>query len=126
MNVLGVWDGHDSGAVLLTGGRLVAAVNEERLTRRKLEYRFPVASIRACLKLAGVAAHDVHMVAGCTLEVSKALGRLMPASRERFYLERRRQAEPGAWGGLLHAAQYRARESGPTWWSRWIIERGFH
>ena len=39
--ILGVWDGHDSGAALLVEGRLVAAVNEERLTRRKLEIRFP-------------------------------------------------------------------------------------
>ena len=37
MNVLGIWDGHDSGAALLQDGRLRFAVNEERLSRRKLE-----------------------------------------------------------------------------------------
>ena len=51
MNVLGVWDGHDSGAVLLQDGRLQFAVNEERLTRRKLEIRFPTRSIEACLAI---------------------------------------------------------------------------
>ncbi|HEX6462813.1 MAG TPA: carbamoyltransferase C-terminal domain-containing protein, partial [Vicinamibacterales bacterium] len=58
-------------------------------------------------------------------EVSKAMGRLMPESREQFYLTRRRRARPGAWSTLLHGAQYRAREWGPTWWSRAINRRGF-
>lgn len=38
MNILGIWDGHDAGAALLVDGRLVAAANEERFTRRKLDY----------------------------------------------------------------------------------------
>ena len=45
--ILGVWDGHDSGAALVRGNRVIAAVNEERLTRRKLEIRFPGQSVRA-------------------------------------------------------------------------------
>lgn len=125
MNILGIWDGHDAGAALLIDGQLVAAVNEERFTRRKLEYVFPAASIRACVELGGITTGAVDEVAGCTLEVSKALGRLMPASRERFYLSRRRKRRPGRWTSLLRTAQYRARECGPTWWSRWINRRGF-
>jgi len=125
MNILGVWDGHDAGAALLVEGRLVAAANEERFTRRKLEYAFPVASIRACLSIAGIGPAEVEEVAGCTLEVSKALGRLMPTSRERFYLARRRQTQPSLWATLMHSAQFRAREWGPTWWSRLINQRGF-
>jgi carbamoyltransferase len=39
--ILGVWDGHDSGAAIICGDKIVAAINEERLTRRKLEIRFP-------------------------------------------------------------------------------------
>ena len=54
VNVLGIWDGHDSGAALLQEGRLRFAVNEERLTRRKLEVRFPDRSIEACLAYAGL------------------------------------------------------------------------
>ncbi len=54
VNVLGIWDGHDSGAALLQDGRLRFAVNEERLTRRKLEVRFPTRSIEACLAYAGL------------------------------------------------------------------------
>lgn len=124
MNILGVWDGHDAGAALLVDGRLAAAVNEERFTRRKLDYVFPAASIEACLAIARLSPTDVDEVANCTLEVSKALGRLMPASRERFYQVRRRNARPGPWATLLQTAQYRVREWGPTWWSRVINRRG--
>ena len=46
---LGIWDGHDAGAALVEGDRIVFAVNEERLSRRKLEVGFPFRSIRACL-----------------------------------------------------------------------------
>ena len=58
MVILGIWDGHDSGAAVLVDGRLAAAINEERLTRRKLEIAFPAASIRACLDAAGIAPGD--------------------------------------------------------------------
>ena len=125
MNILGNWDGHDAGAALLMDGRLEIAANEERFTRRKLEYVFPLRSIEACLEIGGMTPADVHEVAGCTLEVSKALGRLMPGSRERFYLSRRRKRRPGWSTALLQSAQYRARETGPTWWSRWMNRRGF-
>ena len=46
MNVIGIWDGHDAGAALLQGGRVIFAINEERLTRRKLEISFPDRSIK--------------------------------------------------------------------------------
>ena len=49
MITLGIWDGHDSGAAVFVDGRLAVAINEERLTRRKLEISFPRLSIRACL-----------------------------------------------------------------------------
>ena len=45
--------GHDSSAALVVDGQLVAAVQEERLSRVKLDGRFPAAAIRACLERAG-------------------------------------------------------------------------
>ena len=66
MNLLGIWDGHDSGAALLQEGRVQFAVNEERLTRRKLEVCFPARSIAACLAHARLAPSDVHVVAAST------------------------------------------------------------
>jgi carbamoyltransferase len=95
MVILGIWDGHDAGAACLVDGRVVAAVNEERLTRRKLEVGFPVQSMAACLDQAGVRASDVAIVAASTTDPAKAAERLMPWSRERYYRVRRRQVPPG-------------------------------
>ena len=41
---------HDSAAVLLSGGEIVAAVQEERFSRKKHDSSFPVNSIKYCLK----------------------------------------------------------------------------
>lgn len=114
MNVLGVWDGHDSGAALVVDGRVVAAVNEERLSRRKLEVRFPTAAIAACLELGRLAPADVDVVAGCTTDVAKALARLLPSTKEDYYRLRRRQAVPGPLAALRKRAKYWLTEWGPN------------
>ena len=44
--VLGIRDGHDSGAAIIMKGRIIAAVNEERLTRVKMDGSFPVNAMR--------------------------------------------------------------------------------
>ena len=54
---------HDSAAALLGDGRILAAVQEERLSRRKNDARFPERSIRSCLDQAGIAAVDLEAVA---------------------------------------------------------------
>jgi carbamoyltransferase len=62
--VLGVVDGlHDAGAALVADGRLVAAANEERFTRKKLQGGMPTQSVRAVLETAGCDARDVDVVA---------------------------------------------------------------
>ena len=78
MNVLGIWDGHDSGAALLQDGLLRFAVNEERLTRRKLEVRFPTRSIEACLAYAALEPRQIDVVAASTADPAKAIGRWWP------------------------------------------------
>jgi carbamoyltransferase len=45
---------HDSAAALIRDGDVVAAVQEERFTRKKGEARFPIQSIRYCLDEAGI------------------------------------------------------------------------
>jgi carbamoyltransferase len=45
---------HDSAAALVEDGRIVAAAQEERFTRRKHDARFPVQAVRYCLQEAGV------------------------------------------------------------------------
>jgi carbamoyltransferase len=62
--VLGIVDGlHDAGAAVVVDGRLVAAANEERFTRRKLQGGFPSRSLAAVLRVAGIDARDVDAVA---------------------------------------------------------------
>jgi carbamoyltransferase len=106
MRILGVWDGHDSGAVLLDDGRLMAAVNEERLSRRKLEITFPARSIHSCLQLSGHPARPVDLVAYSTTDPAKTLARWFPATSEAYYAVRRRKVPPGVLAGVKKRAKY--------------------
>src|SRR4029453_18036498 len=108
--ILGIWDGHDSGAALLINGRLAAAANEERFTRRKLEVCFPRESIASCLRIAGLDPHDVDVVAASTDDVAKTLGRWFPSTKERYYQVRRRKARPGQLAVLTQRAKYAITE----------------
>jgi carbamoyltransferase len=51
MLILGIHDGHNSGATLLKNGIIVASVSEERLTRVKNEIGYPRLSIEEVLRL---------------------------------------------------------------------------
>jgi carbamoyltransferase len=53
---------HDSAAALLVDGRIVAAVEEERFTRKKHDARFPRQAIEFCLATAGITADRVDHV----------------------------------------------------------------
>ncbi len=54
---------HDSAAVLLEGGDISAAAQEERFTRKKHDQRFPHQAIDYCLREAGIGLADVDFVA---------------------------------------------------------------
>jgi carbamoyltransferase len=54
---------HDSAAALVVDGRVVAAAQEERFTRKKHDSRFPHHAIRACLESGGVKPGQVDLVA---------------------------------------------------------------
>jgi carbamoyltransferase len=54
---------HDSAAALLVDGRIVAAAQEERFTRRKHDHRFPTQAIAWCLREAGLSPGDLDYVA---------------------------------------------------------------
>ncbi len=54
---------HDAAAALIADGRIVAAAQEERFTRRKHDPGFPHNAIAYCLAEAGIAARDVDLVA---------------------------------------------------------------
>jgi carbamoyltransferase len=54
---------HDSAAALLRDGRVVAAAQEERFTRKKHDSGFPHEAIRACLQAGATAPGEIDLVA---------------------------------------------------------------
>jgi carbamoyltransferase len=55
VNILGISAYyHDSAACLIQDGKIVAAAQEERFTRKKHDYRFPVNAVDFCIESAGI------------------------------------------------------------------------
>lgn len=54
---------HDSAAALVIDGRIVAAAQEERFTRKKHDPSFPACAIAYCLEQAGLRTEDLDYVA---------------------------------------------------------------
>ena len=63
MNILGVSNAWDSGAALLVDGLVVAAANEERFSRIKLERCFPIRSIEYVLEHGELSVQDLDQIA---------------------------------------------------------------
>jgi carbamoyltransferase len=64
MNILGIGGVlRDAAAALINDGAIAAAVEEIKLTRRSEPGRLPETSIAACLKIAGLSADQVDVVA---------------------------------------------------------------
>jgi carbamoyltransferase len=55
--------GHDSAAALVVDGECVAAVAEERISRRKHTGDFPLGAVEACLAIAGLDIESVDEIA---------------------------------------------------------------
>jgi len=53
---------HDSAACLVEDGRIVAAAQEERFTRKKHDANFPARAVAYCLREAGITAKDLDLV----------------------------------------------------------------
>ncbi len=53
---------HDSAACLVADGRIVAAAQEERFTRKKHDFNFPSRAVEYCLKEGGIAAAELDHV----------------------------------------------------------------
>ncbi len=54
---------HDSAACILKDGKIIAAAQEERFTRKKHDQNFPTNAIKYCLEEAGITAIDLEIVA---------------------------------------------------------------
>ena len=53
---------HDSAAALVVDGRIVAAAQEERFTRKKHDSNFPARAVESCLEIAGLKPADLDWV----------------------------------------------------------------
>jgi len=63
VNILGISAYyHDAAAAILVNGKLIAAAQEERFSRKKHDARFPVHAIRYCLEEAGLELSMVDQV----------------------------------------------------------------
>ena len=63
MNILGISAYyHDSAAALIRSGKIIAAAQEERFSRKKHDARFPVHAIRSCLEIGQVSLADLDYV----------------------------------------------------------------
>lgn len=53
---------HDSAAALIKDGEIIAAAQEERFTRKKHDYRFPINAINFCLNYAKIKGSDLDYI----------------------------------------------------------------
>jgi carbamoyltransferase len=54
---------HDSAACIIKDGKIIAAAQEERFTRKKHDFRFPSNAIEYCLQEAGISADQIQHLA---------------------------------------------------------------
>ncbi|MBN1302427.1 MAG: carbamoyltransferase [Melioribacteraceae bacterium] len=64
MNILGISAFyHDSAACLVQDGKIIAAAQEERFTRKKHDHNFPKHSAEFCMEYAGITINEIDYVA---------------------------------------------------------------
>ena len=115
MYILGIWDGHDSGAAIIKDNEILVAINEERLTRRKLEIKFPYKSIEACLDYLDIKHSDISEIAISTSDPAKTLARIVPSTKEEYYLIRRRKKDLTFLNFQKKKFKYKLTELKPNW-----------
>lgn len=66
MNILGINFGHGPAAALVIDGKVIAAIEEEKLIRKKGHIGFPLLATNYVLKMGTIGLKDIHYVAiGC-------------------------------------------------------------
>src|ERR1035438_6368936 len=53
---------HDSAAVIVEDGKIIAAAQEERFTRKKHDENFPSNAIKFCLQYGGVSLNELDAI----------------------------------------------------------------
>ncbi len=82
--ILGIHEGHTASACILKNGKIVSAVEEERLTRIKNQLGFPRQAILRCLDIANISVEEVDFVA-CSNELM-SVGAGTREERKKEYL----------------------------------------
>lgn len=67
ITVLGIHDGHNAGASIVKEGKVLAAINEERLNNIKNYSGAPVRSINKVLEISGVTPSEINLIAVASL-----------------------------------------------------------
>jgi carbamoyltransferase len=62
MNILGITCTHDASACVLADGAILANAAEERFSRVKHDWGFPIAAIKSCLVQSGLSGSDIDVV----------------------------------------------------------------
>jgi len=86
MIILGIHEGHDAGAAILKDGKILAAINEERLIREKLFTGIPKLAIKKVIQLAKITPDQIDRVAiAGTLGVMASLGWTNISFKKKLY-----------------------------------------
>jgi carbamoyltransferase len=92
MIILGIWGysadsagpTHESGACILADGKLLAAVTEERLSRKKNDGSYPFAAIREVLRISGASEKDLDLVSLAGLSPFKRSAKMLRTQWDLF------------------------------------------
>lgn len=87
MRILGIQASHhagDTGVALIEDGKVRFAVNEERLTRVKMDGRFPAKSVQMTLQECGLETEDVDYVAWAGLPLKQFFERGINCLKQEF------------------------------------------
>ena len=73
MIILGIHDGHCASAALIIDNKLVAAISEERIVRKKMEWCFPENAVKECLRIGKIKIEDIDKVAFSSFHIAPKL-----------------------------------------------------
>jgi carbamoyltransferase len=90
MYILGIDDGHDAGACIVENGKILVAINEERVSRKKLYQGFPEKSIKNCLDFLAIKPTDIKEIAISSSYLSRIIERAVPQLATNIYFYRRK------------------------------------
>ncbi|MCC7384350.1 MAG: carbamoyltransferase [Deltaproteobacteria bacterium] len=110
MNILGLnYFFHDSTASILQDGKLLIAIEEERLIRRKHTVEFPARSAKKCMDVCGMTPSDIHAIAVSIKPSLNAPAKILHG------LRRPREGRPFL---AIELSAYRARKASLEKWYR--------